>query len=172
MSMVEERYKAAIDTHKLYDTVSMSIVGGMFAVAGASFLISEKVGSKNLVAIVFFTTALLLIPLLIIYRKSACYANTARNVASGIEMKECDLGVSQVLADLEKYPKYKAEKHFYKGIYGAVHWIWFILSVALVSASVFNFISCSDQLKSVNITKQQKIEQICPKIPLLKTNEK
>jgi len=82
MSMIEERYKAAIDTHKLYDTVSIAIVGGMFAVTGASFLIYEKVGLNKLAVIVFIATALLLIPLLIIYRKSAFYANTARNVAS------------------------------------------------------------------------------------------
>lgn len=41
--MEVEKYKAAIETHKFYDTVSNSIVVGQLTVSGAAFYLYKEI---------------------------------------------------------------------------------------------------------------------------------
>ena len=133
--MKEEKYKVAIDTHKFYDTISMSIVGGMITVTGASFLLYDKIQNNQFAYLLFIITIIVIFGLLVIYRKSAYYANVARNVSADLEINEnLNIGISDVLKNLNKneYQKYKAVKSMFKGIYGAIHLIFVSLSISLL----------------------------------------
>lgn len=127
--MKEEMYKAAIETHKFYDSISITLVGGLITVSGAIIYLLEKISTPYQKIGILVVGILVVSFLLLIYRKCAYYANVARNVSASIEDNSCNVGVSIVLKELDKaeYEKYRAKKSMFKGIYGLVHGIWITL---------------------------------------------
>jgi hypothetical protein len=86
MPDLSERYKAAIDTHKHYDNLSLAVVTGMIVVVGASFTIADEI--KNFPAfLVFIACVGVLIAFFTLYHSFSRSAGIARNVSANIEAK-------------------------------------------------------------------------------------
>lgn len=127
-----EKYKAALEAHKHYDTVSIAIVGGQLAISGASFFIYEKIEGTPVDYLPFVITALCILILLSLYRHCAYFANVARNVAADLEQGKEIPGVSVAF----KTNSHPANKSWRRGIYGKVHFLSFILVAGLVASAV------------------------------------
>ena len=138
--MKAEKYKASIETHRFYDSISMTIVGGLVTVSGATAYLLEKIPSSNysLKIGVLFASIFILFMLLCIYKKTSFYANVARNVSSKIEKNECDSGVATILKHLkeEEFREYRPDKSVWRcnSIYSIVHALCVGLIVAMVVA--------------------------------------
>jgi len=127
-----EKYKAAIETHKFYDTISFSIVVGQLTITGATFYIYENIRGITVGYFLFPFTALCVLILLFIYKYCAKYANVARNVAAALEEEKITYGVSVAFRD-NLLP---ADKCWGRGIYGLVHLLSIILCLGLVVSAV------------------------------------
>lgn len=136
--MKNEKYKAAIETHKFYDTISQALIVGMISVAGVPYFSYDKDKIALFGTIPFWGTIGILSILLIIYRHCAYYANVARNVAIEIEESKSDeeskkiIGVSHAL----KKNTHPADKSIFRGIYGTVHLLYLGL-VLFIFHSIF-----------------------------------
>lgn len=127
-----EKYKAAIETHKFYDTVSNSIVVGQITICGAAFYLFKEIKDTPIAYYPFIGAALCIGMLLLIYRKCAYYANVARNVAADIEADKPTAGVSLAF----KTNSHPASKSWNKGIYGTIHLLSAILMLGLLASAI------------------------------------
>ncbi len=135
--MKEKLYQVAIDTHKFYDEISMKLIAGIITITGATFFINEKTSLVgNAQSILFIVVAFITFGLLLKYRRSAYYANVARNVAAYNETNEQPIGVSHVFGNPEQYPDmHKPKRLGLFNIYGAVHFVWFTCFAGLCFAA-------------------------------------
>lgn len=128
-----EQYKAAIDTHKFYDTISTSLIAGQITVSGAAFYLYKEIKGTLIETFPFIGAALCVVILLLIYRHCAYYANVARNVAAAIEEGNPDcLGVSHAL----QKNIFPAQKSWKKGIYGKNHLLTLLLVAGLLATAI------------------------------------
>jgi hypothetical protein len=95
----EEKYKAAIETHRHYDNLSMSVVAGMFGVAFACFSLHKEIEKVMVARQLFFVGALAVLVLHLIYRRLSHYATVARDVSTILESKD-GVGVSEAYSNL------------------------------------------------------------------------
>ena len=130
--MNTEKYKAAIETHKFYDTVSNSIVVGQITMSGAAFYLFKEIKGTPIAAYPFVGAALCIAALTIIYRRCAYYANVARNVAADLEAEIPTTGISFAL----KTNSHPVTKSWRKGIYGAIHLLAAILIIGLLVTAI------------------------------------
>ena len=110
----------------------------MITVSGATVYLLEKI-SYSLDKVGTIVVAILVISTLLnIYRHSAYYANVARNVGAKIEAGDTTVGISIVLKHLneEAYSEYRAVKKWYRGIYGAVHFLWAVLILGFCALAI------------------------------------
>jgi hypothetical protein len=114
-----EKYKAAIETQKLYITISYTIVMGQLIISSAPFYIYEKIKDTSFAWIIFLVTAFCVLMLLFIYRNCAEKQNVAQNVAAALEKGTIGYGVSFALQN-NLLP---AKLCWQKGIYGKVHFL-------------------------------------------------
>ncbi|MEX0964400.1 MAG: hypothetical protein WDZ52_10235 [Pseudohongiellaceae bacterium] len=137
--MNSDTYRAAIETHRFYDTISISIVGGMITLSGATIYLLDKIEHRlDKMGTIIVSVAVLLL-LLRIYRFSAYYANVARNVAAKIEGDETNIGISTVLKKVRtdnNFAEYRADKKWYRGIYGSVHFLCIALVIGFITLAV------------------------------------
>lgn len=146
---IEERYKAAIETHKHYDTISISCIAGIVGVLPACLLILEKVPSHYPKQILFVAGLLISSVLYRLYYLSAHAANLARNVAREINasgtgeistvLYKCHFGEKESITEMRKtyWPK---KGPIYKfNMYGLVFWLYLISFIGSVYC-IFNAI--------------------------------
>ena len=93
--MNNEKYKAAIDTLKHYDTVSVGVIGGIFGVP--LFALSKTSAFPNKWELFVFMAAssFLVYCLWQIYIKLAFFAAIARHLSARHEQSDCLMGISQ-----------------------------------------------------------------------------
>ena len=130
--MNSEKYKAAIEMHKFYDTVSTSIVVGQITMTGVAFYIYKEIKGTPIDYYPFVGVTLCVVVLLLMYRHCAYYANVARNVAVDLELGTTTTGVSHAL----KNNTHPATQSWKKGIYGKVHILTAILVIGLISSAL------------------------------------
>jgi hypothetical protein len=94
---IEELYKVAIDTHKHYDTLSLTIVAGIIGVAAGSISIYKPDIFPKYSGFVFLCGALIDLFLFYLYWKCSNLALVARKVSRAIEEGEL-IGVSTVFS--------------------------------------------------------------------------
>lgn len=131
---IEELYKAAIDTHKHYDTVSLTIIVGIIGIAAGSIPLYKAEPIPRLSGFVFLIGVFLDLGLLWLYWRCSELALVARNVSTAIE-KGKPIGVSTVFGTMALRKKFAPNPSQWQwaGIRATV----LVLSVLLI---VVNFI--------------------------------
>jgi hypothetical protein len=93
--MREEKYKAAIESHRHYDTLSITAIAGMFAVTYGCYNLHKELHNILNTNAIFFIGAVAIIFFYCLYYKLSNFALIARNVSRMLE-KEDGFGVSEV----------------------------------------------------------------------------
>jgi hypothetical protein len=91
----EEKYKAALDSHKHYDSLSMTVVAGMFAVTYGSYSLQKDLINSPVSTLIYYVGAIAIVLLYLLYRKLSYLAIIARNVTRELELSDGS-GVSEV----------------------------------------------------------------------------
>jgi hypothetical protein len=92
-----DKYNAALDSHKHYDTLSISTVAGMFAVTYGCYSLHKDLKSILYTEYLFLIGVLALFLLLLLYGMLSRYALISRKVSEELE-KGQDLGISEVFS--------------------------------------------------------------------------
>jgi hypothetical protein len=108
----EKKYQAALETHKHYDNLSLTICIGMIAVVGACFSIYSNIKFPRGGALVFFAGAVIIGFLFWLYRKCAISALIARNYSAELEREDIPYGVSWVLVHINDPPEKELRQKF------------------------------------------------------------
>jgi hypothetical protein len=115
-----DKYKAAIETHRQYDTLSIAAVGGMFAVTYGCYNLHKELSAIMYTKYFYIMGAAAIAILYLLYLKLSIYATIARNVARVLE-KTDGLGVSEVYylttnddkASKEAFEPYAVKRSFW-----------------------------------------------------------
>lgn len=95
MPNVEEKYRAALETHRHYDTLSITSIAGMFAVTYGCLSMHNDLEAPKNVNLILYAGVVALGLLYALYLKLSNYALVARNVSKELE-KEDGMGISEV----------------------------------------------------------------------------
>jgi hypothetical protein len=95
MVSTDEKYKAAIETHRHYDSLSITAIGGMFAVTYGCYSLHKDLHSIINTNHIFIIGAAAIAVLFFLYYKLSEFALIARNVSRMLESDD-GLGVSEV----------------------------------------------------------------------------
>jgi hypothetical protein len=93
--MREDKYKVAIETHKHYDTLSITVIAGMFAITFACYSLHKDLRGIINTNYIFFVGAAANLVFYFMYHKLSTFALIARNVSRMLELKD-GMGVSEV----------------------------------------------------------------------------
>lgn len=111
MPMHDEKYKAALESHKHYDNISITSVAGMFAVTYGCYSLHKNLNDIIYTEYIFVMGVLAIIALYFLYYKLSTFALIARHVHQKLERQD-GLGVSEVYylytqSDEESKKKFK-----------------------------------------------------------------
>lgn len=137
MPNIDEKYKAAHESHKHYDNLSVATVSGMILSVGATFSIADKVDNELIPKLIFLASIGILLSLFYMYKSFSESANIARLVAAEIELKgDQSEAISTVYSDEKKSDQYLENRKNKKGrVYKAVRVLTLFLSACMVIAA-------------------------------------
>ena len=97
--MREEKYKAAIETHRHYDNLSLAIVAAQFGVTYGCYTLfaNQSLSSRLHAWQILVLGCFAIIALYFLYLRCAWHARIARNVARFLEVDPTSPGISEVL---------------------------------------------------------------------------
>ena len=108
----DKKYQAALETHKHYDNISLTICVGMIAVVGACFSIYSNIKCQRIGMLVFFAGVPIIGCLFWICRKCIISALIARNYSAELEREDLEYGVSWLLVHLNDPDKTELKEKF------------------------------------------------------------
>ena len=105
----EEKYQAALNEHKHYDSLSLAVVTGMIITAGGAFSVAKDAAIPH--SFVFIAAMGVMISLMFLYSSLSNYAGIARKVAANFERANpSSKGFSEVYDDKQLRNAYKQTK--------------------------------------------------------------
>lgn len=138
----EERYKAAIETHKHYDSISISCVAGIIGILPGCLLFAEKTKTPLQHQIIFTAGILLTVLLYSLYHLSSINAGIARNVArkihSGYNYEistayyQCHFGTEDEIAIFRDEIWPKKGSLFHLSMFNLIYWVTFLVIIGLI----------------------------------------
>src|SRR5207248_2672671 len=109
----KDKYQAALETHKHYDNISLTICIGMVAVVGACVSVYPNIKFPRVGALAFFAGAVIIGFLFWLYRKCAISALIARNYSAELEREDFPYGVSWVLVHINDRDQKELRQKFF-----------------------------------------------------------